>query len=147
MGSPDLATLSLLASAATSLGTAEIATAGGQSIKLEQKAPATGSKIHATTPGDFAVDAGAKVAVEAATEIKLGIAGGGPTLKMDANGISLKMGPQAEIQVKTDQVVLKLGSSIACRLAQDKATLTWGTSQVSLSASGPELKGAKITSG
>jgi hypothetical protein len=144
-GGTDLAKLVL--KAASALGTAELTTDGGQSVKMEQKAPANTSAISATTPGNFAVDAGAKTTVEAQTEITLSIKGGGPSLKMDANGITLKVGPSAEISLKADSVTMKFGSSVVCRLAQDKATLVWGTSKVALSASGADVQSVKVTGG
>lgn len=142
-GATDLAKLVLTAVDATSLGKVEIATDGGQSLTLEQKNPANTSAITATTPGELKVDAGEKIKIEAGTEISLAIKNNGPSIKMDASGITLKVGSKAEVKIKADQIVLTLGTSIV-RLNADKAAITKGASQVNLSPSGVEIKGTKI---
>ncbi|MFO0590561.1 MAG: type VI secretion system tip protein TssI/VgrG [Polyangiaceae bacterium] len=137
----------LLLDAAANLGTAEIATDGGQSFKMEQKRPAKTSEITAVTPGTIKLDAGAKIAIEAADEIKLSIKNGGPSITLNPSGITLKVGQSAQILMKADQVLMKYGGSVICRLSADKAMLKFGGSHVVLDAAGGDIQGPKIKQG
>ncbi|MEZ4315492.1 MAG: hypothetical protein R3F14_46340, partial [Polyangiaceae bacterium] len=145
LGTTDLAKLVL--QAAAGLGTAEVSTDGAQSLKLSQRKPAKTSEIAAVTPGTVKIDAGAKINIEAQDEIKLSLKNGGPSLTMTASGIVLKVGPSAQVLVKQDQVILKFGNTVICRLAADQAQLKWGASHVVLNAQGGDIAGPIIREG
>ncbi len=146
LGTTDLAKL-VLTAPATTLGTAELSTDGGQSFKMTQKKPAKTSEIAAVTPGNVKVDAGAKINIEAADEIKLSIKNGGPSITMNSSGITLKVGANSQILMKNDQVLVKFGNTVVVRLAQDQAQMKHGGSHVVLNAGGGDIKGPKITEG
>lgn len=147
-GSADVATLKLTADDTNDVGTAELKTGDTHYIKLEQKAAADTSTLTVETPGSFKINAAKNGEIIAAEKLTLKIGTDGPSIEMSADGIMMKAGDKAALELKKDLAVLKFGSATVVKCDSNGVSVINGTSnKVLVSNSGVDIKGAMMKHG